>query len=348
MASVLLSDVIIPDIYLSYQAVDSPEKSLLVTSGVVVSNPLIQQLADAAGTTGTVPFWQDLDTTQEPNYSTDSPSDVAVPDKVTASDMSTRKAFVNKGYSSADLVAEVAGSDPMQRIRNRFGVWWKRQFQHRLIAMMTGIYNANVANNVAGNIPGPASFAGDMIVNIAVDAIANQSNNTRFTRAAFVQACFTMGDMFDQITTIVVHSAVYRTMVDNDDIAFIRPSKGTTEIPYFMGKLVLVDDTMPMVPGATDGFKYTCYMFGGGCIGYAAGAPPVPVEVYRRPDQGNGAGIEQLWERKTWLMHPFGYNWTNNTVTGQSPTNANMALGANWSRVVARKNVPLAFLVVNA
>jgi hypothetical protein len=144
-------------------------------------------------------------------------------------------------------------------------------------------------------------------------------------------------------------------MVDNDDITFERPSQTDPNIPisaggsvpYFLGKRVIVDDSMPVVAGSTSGFKYVSALFGEGVIGYGENLPLVPAEVYRRPDQGNGGGIEQLWERKSWAVHPFGYKFNSASVAGQSPTLAELALAANWTRVVQRKNVPLSFLITN-
>lgn len=336
MASTQLSDVIVPDIYLSYEADNSPEKSVLVTSGVAVTSALMTQIVDAAGITGFIPFWRDLDQTVEPNYSTDSPTDVAVPNKIVAGTMQTRKINQNQGYSAADLVNEIAGSNPMMRIRNRFGKYWERQFQRRIIATLQGVVAGNILNNGA-----------DMVNNIAIETGLTAGPGNIFSRAAFTTTAFTMGDMFDGITTIAVHSVIYKRMIDNDDIAFIQPAVGQMSVPTFLGRTVVVDDTMPVVAGITNGFKYTSYLFGPGAIGYGQGNPLIPVEVYRRPDQGNGGGVEQLWERKTWIVHPFGFTFNNVTVTGQSPTFANLRLAANWTRTILRKNVPLAVLITN-
>jgi hypothetical protein len=109
----------------------------------------------------------------------------------------------------------------------------------------------------------------------------------------------------------------------------------------------MVDDSMPVVAGTTSGFKYTSALFGEGVIGYGENLPKVPVEVYRRPDQANGGGIEQLWERKSMVIHPFGHKFNSTTVAAQSATLAELKLAANWTRVIERKNTPLAFLITN-
>jgi hypothetical protein len=322
MALVQLVDVIEPEVYGDYTAEDSPEKTAFYESGVITRNELLDQKANTGGRIIELPFWKDLDASQEPNRSDDTTND-ATPQKIEADSQKARIAYVNQGYSAADLAGEIAGSDPMQRVRNRFGTYWMRQWQRRLIAAAQGILADNIAND-----------GGDMVF-AAGDV---------FTRAAFVEAAFTLGDNVSVVRTIGVHSGVFKQMVDNDDIEFIEDSQGELTIPTYMGKRVVVDDGLPAV-SAGGNITYTSILFGEGAFGYGEGSPKMPVELERDASKGNGGGIETLWERKTWLLHPFGFDFLSTTVTGGvTPSLANLRLAANWNRVVYRKNVPLAFL----
>ena len=336
MANTLLTDIVIPEIYADYTSVEGPEKTAFFDAGIAVQNALLNNAANEGGKIAHVPFWKDLDASVEPNYSTDASGDTAVPAKVTAGEQIARKAFMNKGFSSADLAAEMAGSDPMQRIRDRFGMYWRRQWQRKVLACLDGVLADNVAND-----------SGDMVNDISIEDGLNATDANLFSRKAFTGAGFTLGDQFESTSAISVHSVVYNRMVDNDDIEFIPDSQGRLTIPTFMGRRVIIDDGMSVVAGATSGFKYTSVLFGQGVIGYGEGSPRVPVEIEREAAQGNGGGIETIWERKQWLLHPFGFQFLSATVSGQSPTNAELALAANWDRVVDRKNVPLAFLITN-
>ena len=336
MATTQISDVVVPEVYLTYQADNSPETTAFFDSGVVVRNPVLDASLDGGGMSVDIPYWRDLDASVEPNYSTDDPTQNASPQKIQAGEQLARKAFLNQGYSSADLTGELAGSDPMQRIRNRFGVYWQRQFQRRLIASVVGVLNANVANE-----------GSDMVhdVSIADGNAATEAN--LYGRAVFTAGAFTMGDQFEGIQAIAVHSIVAKRMVDNDDIVYVPDSNGNLTMPTYLGKRVIIDDGMPVLPGATSGFRYVSVLFGSGAIGYGEGTPRVPVEIAREASQGNGGGVETLWERKSWMIHPSGYKFTSTTVTGQSATLANLRLAANWARQIDRKNVPLAFIITN-
>lgn len=336
MATTQIADVIVPAVYMTYTAVNSPEKTAFFDSGVAVRNPMLDTALDEGGMQIDVPFWKDLDSTVEPNYSSDDPTQNASPQKVQAGEQLARKAFLNQGYSAADLVVELAGSDPMQQVRNRFGTYWMRQWQRRIIATALGTMNRNIASENS-----------DMVVNRAAESVAGTTDANLFARGAFTAAAFTLGDMFGEIGTIAVHSIVAKRMIDNDDIVYIPDSQGNLTIPTYLGKRVVIDDQMPIIPGTTNGYKYVSILFGNGAIGYGEGSPKVPVEVEREARQGNGGGVETLWERKSWLIHPFGYKFTSNTVSAQSATLANLRLAGNWQRVIERKNVPLAFLITN-
>lgn len=336
MALVRLTDAVVTEVYNSYTTDNTPERTAFFQSGAVARNAMLDAEAKTKGKKGHVPFWKDIDASIEPNYSTDDPDQKSVPNKIGSGEFQFRKAFMNQSFSDADLVVELAGSDPMQHIRNRFGVYWQRQWQRRCVAMLVGVCASNVANN-----------ASDMVIDRSIaDGNAATADNL-FGRTSFIDAAFTMGDRAEEIVAIAVHSMVYKRMVENEDIDFIPDSQGRLSIPTYMQRAVLVDDGLPVVPGATSGFVYTSIMYGAAIIGYGEGTPDTPSAVWRNEDAGNGGGIETILERNTWLLHPFGFNWTDASAPGMSPTLADLRKAANWSRVTDRKNVPVAFLKTN-
>lgn len=343
MATTRLSDAVIPEVYADYQAENTPEKTAFFESGVVVRNEMLDTKANTGGQEIQIPFWRDLDASVEPNASNDDPADMAAPNKLGSGLQKARISYLNQGYSAADLVVELAGSDPMQRIRNRFGTYWQRQWQRRIIASAVGLLADNEAND-----------DGDMVYDGAAGL---------WSRQAFTSAVFTLGDAFGQLSAIAVHSLAYKQMVDADDIDFVKDSQGNLTIPTFMGQRVIVDDSMPAVSaGSPASITTTAVLFGAGAFGYGEGSPEVPEEIERQARAGNGGGVETLWERKTWILHPFGYQFTGDDITNRSnlrgrtgadttvdefsPLLADLRKAANWNRVVDRKNVPIAFLKI--
>lgn len=336
MATTQLADIIDVTIFQDLPQVDGPEKTAFFESGIVTRNALLDSAASAAGKTVELPFWNDLDGSVEVNYSTDNPADVAVPQKITQGEQIARKAFVNQGWQASDLASELAmGGTAMEAIRAKTDRYFMRQWQRRLIAATNGVLADNVAND-----------AGDMVIDVASESIAGQSASTLFNRDAFTESAFTMGDAKEGLTAIAVHSAVHKQMVKNDDIVYIPDSQGMLTIPTYMGLRVIVDDGLTVTAGATDGFKYTSVLFGPGAFGYGQGMPEVPVEVEREASQGEGGGIETLWVRNTWILHPFGFQQTG-TPAGVSFTQTELAAATSWDRVLDRKLIPLAYLITN-
>lgn len=336
MATTRLSDIIDVVVYQDLPQVNGPEKTAFFESGIVTRTPVLDALASAAGKTAELPFWNDLDGSVEVNYSTDNPASSATPQKITQGEQIARKAFVNQGWQAADLASELAmGGTAMEAVRAKTSMYFQRQWQRRLVAATNGILADNVAND-----------SGDMVVDVASESIAGQSASTLFNRDAFTEAVYTMGDAATSLSAICVHSAVMSQMVKNDDIDYIPDSQGRLTIPTYMGMRVIVDDGMTVTAGTTDGFKYTSVIFGAGAFGYGVGMPEVPVEVEREAAQGDGGGIETLWERNTWLLHPFGFQQTG-TPAGLSFTQAELAAAAQWDRILERKLVPISFLVTN-
>lgn len=345
--STQITDIIDVEIFAALPAVDGPEKTAFFESGIVVQNGLLNSIAAGPGKVGELPFWRDLDATNAPNLSNDDPSDVATPDKIIQGSQVCYKAFLNQSWGKYDLASELAmGPKAMDRIRQRTDTYWKRQWQRRLIATVNGVLTENIATD-----------GGDMVHVAAGLTNADITANTVFTRENFTSSVFTLGDAFETLAAIGVHSIVYKRMVDNDDIIMMPDSQGMLKIPTYLGYRVIIDDSLPVTPaaGAAPGDaapRFTSVLFGVGAFGFGEGMPEVPVEIDRNPAVGGGGGLESLWTRKTWILHPFGFK--QNTITGppavpdgESFSLAELATAGVWSRVVERKNVPMAFLVTN-
>jgi hypothetical protein len=349
MAVVRLSDVVIPEVYLGYQALNTPELTAFWQAGLVVRTELMDTIARTGGSQVTLPFWKDLDSSIEPNMSNDDPADMAVPNKVGTGKMTARKAFMNQGFSSMDLIGELSGSEPLQHIRNRFGTYWARQYQRRLIASLKGILADNIAND-----------AGDMVVNISAAA----GELARFNSTAAIDAAATMGDALDAsgFGAIAVHSAIRTKMVKDQDIIYIPDAQGQLTIATYKGMRVIVDDALTYSGAAGPDRVYMSVLIGTGFFGFGSeigscfaageGVPMTAVEVEREARAGNGGGMETIWERKTTILHPYGWSWTDPTgadaLTEFSPVLTDLAKAAPWNRVVDRKQAPIAFVLSKA
>lgn len=324
MAVTRLGDVIVPEEFTNYVVQNTMEASALVQSGIVQRNGEIEAQLTAGADSFNVPFWNDLGD-DEANIANDDPDVTATPRKITSEKQIVRKAFLHNSWSAMNLASELSGDDAMTRIQSRAAAYWTRQTQRRLIASLNGILADNVANN-----------AGDMVLDITGAAGAA----AEFASAAVIDAAGTLGDQMGNVAGIAVHSDIYRKMLKLDLVEFI-PDSQSRMIATYRGMAVVMDDLLPVVAG-----DYTTALFTPGAVGWGMTAPRVAdgTEIENKPGAGNGGGQQILHSRVNLAVHPAGFQWREQTVADESPTIAELVLAANWSRVVERKAVGLAFL----
>jgi hypothetical protein len=287
------------------------------------------------GRTFNVPFWKDLDDS-DPDAASDDPNSFAVPSKLGSGTDIARRIIWTKGWSSAKLVNELAGSDPMARISSRIGAYWGRRFDDACIATMRGIFADNVAND-----------AGDMVNDISTDSASAITSAERISAESVMDTAQTMGDAKGALRLLVMHSQVNTRLAKNDLIDFRPDSEGKLRIPTYLGYDVMVSDKVPAIAG-TNRIRYWNFLIGADAFGWAESPVAVPVEVDPEPSAGDGMGIDTIWTRRQFAVHPYGIKWTDTSVGGDFPTVAELRLAANWDRVYPeRKQIPLALLITN-
>jgi hypothetical protein len=340
-----LADVIVPEFFAEYMAQNSMTSTALFQSGVLVRNPLMAAQLGAGGDILNIPAWGDLLSPadpggSDPNISNDDPTQLSTPNKLSAVNQLCRKSYLNNSWAATNFAGELAGSDPMQRIASRLLAYWDRTYEYRLVQSLIGVLLSNVANN-----------ASDMVVDISAAATGSpitidgvQYTSPGFARDAVISAAGTIGDRSSTFRAIAMHSFVYREALRNNEIEFIRDSDNNILFSSYAGLAVTVDDSLTMPTAGV----YLSVLFGGGALGFADGEPTTGfgIEVFRTPDAGKGGGMSTLYTRRNSIIHPLGFSFNSASVAGESPTSAELAKAANWTRTaISRKSVPLCYLV---
>lgn len=337
MATVQLSDIYNPLVFAAAAQEAQLELNRFITSGVMVSDPRISSMASVGGNIGELPFFQPLGT-DEPNYSNDVPGTTSTPLNISSSKMVYRLASQNQSWSIMDISRELGLQDPVGAITSRVGQYWATNNERRLIQSVNGVIADNIANDI-----------GDMVndISVAIDTAATDAN--RIDGDAVIDTVQTLGDHGENLRAMAVHSVVYRRLQKLNLIDFIPDSRGEVNIPSYQGKTVIVDDSLSGISYGTTPVNtyYDTVLFGAGQFGSGEGSVNVPSEFIRKPDAGNGGGEERLYSRRSDIIHPAGFQFIGGSVAGQSATQAELALAANWDRVFNRKNVALAVLRTN-
>jgi len=331
MAYTVLADIVVPEVFSPYMQMMTEVKSKLAQSGVLARDATVDQLMSGGGLTFNLPKWNDLADTAA-NVSSGNAGAPITPLNISSLTEIAIRLSRNQAWGSGDLLATLAGSDPMEAIASRVSDYWVRQLQLATLATLAGVFSDNDTND-----------AGDYTIDITG---AYTPGTTDFSAGAFIDAVHTMGDSEGDLGIVVMHSVVYAKAKKNNLIDFIPDSINpqAATIPTFLGRRVLFDDGMPVNTA-----DYDTYILGAGALSWGVGNPKIPSEVYRLPLDAAGGGTDALVSRVEWVVAPRGHAFTGATPAAGGPTNAatagNLAHVGSWNRVVSeRKQVKIARL----
>src|SRR5690606_11441296 len=296
MAKTVIADVIVPEVFNPYVIERTAELSAFYQSGIIARNPELDRLASSGGKLINMPFWEDLTGDDEVLSDTDA----LTVGKITADQDVAALLTRGRAWSVNDLAKALSGDDPMAAIGDLVAEYWARRFQAILIKTLDGIFG-NAATGMDTNKHDISALEGDAAV---IDA------------KTAVDAIYKLGDNADKLTGFAMHSATVAKLTKDDLIETIPPSEGKPAVRMFLGKPVIVDDSLPVSEGV-----YTTYIFGAGAFGWGEGGAPVPVETARDAL----AGDDILIHRRHFILHPRGVAFQNASVAGATPSNAELA-----------------------
>jgi hypothetical protein len=321
MTNTRLSDVIEPTLFAKYVTRMTAEKARIFQAGLTRTDPNLAAFLAGGGRTTHIPYWTDLTAGTE-LISSDDETLVGAAAKLTATKDIAIRNNRNKGWSSSDLTAQLAGDDPMSMAASRVADFWANSLEKMMVSVLKGL----VADNIAAN-------SGDMV---------KDSTGSTITAELIIDAASTMGDADDRLAAIIMHSKTYARLAKLNLIDFIPDSDGKVRFPSYLGYQVIRDDDCYQ-----NGTITHTYLLARDAFAWGEGTPKVPVEIDRKPSLGNGGGVEELWSRREFCLHPYGYQFVG-AIAGMSPTNAEYELATSWTRVATeRKQVGIAALITN-
>jgi hypothetical protein len=304
---------LIPELFFDYQQEEIRDKNALVTSGLMVTNAAIQAEFAKGGKTIDLPFYGDLTGDSEIDSDTvaSNPADISGDIQVGVRNMR------RKSWRSSDLAAALSGSDPSQAIARSTGRYWIRDMQVVVRNILNGLF----------------ATGGPLVSSHAVGG-----NSSQLSAGLMVDGIAKLGDAGDELTGVMMHSAVYYALMKLD---LIVPASNTSQIDTrlsgqalemdtYLGRPVFKDDRLPFTAGAGTGGTtvYDTFFFGPGAFAYATAPAKTPVES----DRDKFLGIDFLINRTHYLVHPNGLSWRGNAVAA-APSNAELAAPANWVKV---------------
>lgn len=315
MPKTKIADVIVPEIFTAYVIKRTMELSALIQSGIAVQNDKLDELVTSGGKLINMPYWKHL--TGEDEVLSDSTP--LTPDKIASSQDVAALLIRGKAWSANELASALSGSSAMQAIGAQVAQWWAAREQQVLIAILGGIFADALKTSHVNDISAGTGAAAVISANAILD-----------TKQL-------LGDAADQFTALAMHSAVFTALQKQNLIQYIPNARGEVNIPSYLGYRIVVDDGCPNAAGI-----FSTYLFAAGSFGRGDGLPVdlTPTETDRDSLQSD----DILVNRRAYVLHPFGVKFTNNTVTGATPSNSELSTAANWAKVYDDKAIGLALL----
>ena len=322
MAITTIADLqIVPDKFTEYTLQRTTEKSMLVRSGIVTSDPQVSQIINGTPKGGNMiqmPFYKPL-TGEDEVFGEDAMTPAGVD---TDNEMATLL-IRQKAWGDTDLSKVLGGTDPMAAIGDLVADWWVIREQAIMLSILKGLFVADTGalKNHLLDVSGEAS---DNVINVDTTLTAKQL----------------MGDAANKLGLVFMHSATYTSLQKRQQITTEYDSDLKVEIDYYLGYQVVVDDSMPVNSGV-----YDTYFIGKGAFAREDGMPQGLVGT--ETDRDKLASSNYLINRRALVMHPLGVSFKKPNAFADNKkyaANSDLATAANWELKKDHKNVPIVCL----
>jgi hypothetical protein len=307
MPKTTIANLLTPENWAAYQVNPTAARTALWASGIVAA--LTGLTLPNGGGTVNLPFFNDL-TGDEENLSGADPLTVG---NITAAKDIAAVIARGRAFSVNDLAKVLSGADPLRAIMELIDSYQMRQSQKELINMLAGAFAAASMSGNVSDISGGAS-----------EAVRAFNQNT------FLDACQLLGDAKDGVSAVAMHSATETYLAKQQMIVYETTADKGERIGRYLGKLVIVDDGLPVDTGT-----YTSYIFGPGAVGFVQDTIG---ENDIETDRDILAGDTVATYRRRFILHPRGIKWIG-TPVGDFPSRTELAIGTNWERVYENKQI---------
>lgn len=234
--------------------------------------------------------------------------------------------WVEKDFST-DITG---GVDFMDNVAAQVSEYFEDVDQDTLLAILKGVFAMTGTKNL--------EFVNNHTFDITEEEGEKAKAGATTLNSAIQKAS---GDKKAKFTMAIMHSTVATNLENLQLLAYLKYTDANgvqrdLTLASWNGRVVLIDDNMPTEEveageGIEAHTKYTTYLLGDGAIDYENIGAKVPFEMDRDP-KTNG-GQDTLYARQRKVFAPYGISYTKKSQAKLSPTDEELANGANWELV---------------
>lgn len=266
---------------------------------------------------GTLPFFGRLSGAPV-NYDGETDIPANTPDTFTQKFVVIGRA---KGFLEKDFSEDITGGVKfMDHVALGVAEYWAEVYQAGLLSVLKGIFSMTGKEN--------EEFVTNHTLDISEDSTFGATTlNTALQKAS--------GDRKSGFSIAIMHSKVATDLENLQLLEYLKYTdtngvQRNLTLATLNGRIVLVDDGMPVDVSTPETPKYTTYVLGDGAITFEDVGAKVPVEMARDPSKNGGETT--LYTRRRYVIAPDGISFVG-TPAKKSPTDAELEAGASWSLI---------------
>lgn len=326
-----------PDVFTDYIQEADPVHTSIINSGVLRVSPEISAVLTDKNNVFTVPNYAPL-TGEAKNYDGETDN---TPVEVSAKKQTGMAFRRMAAWKDQDFTRELTGADPLGDVARKVAYYQQKNNQKDLLSIIDGVLSVDAMS----------SHVKDITASKGSSSTATPTAENRLSADTFLDAAQeALGDNFDDLTMVAMHSRVYTNLLKLQLVNNI----ATTPDAYSRGVqfgvllnkyLVMVDDSL--TTSTKDGAAtYTTYLLGEGSIATARNVR-IDRPNYVNYDPESKGGVNKLYTKWGMAMHPLGMSLDVSKIAKNSPTRTELGTKANWTKVWDAKNIKLAKIVSN-
>lgn len=326
-----------PDVFTDYIQEVDPVHTSIINSGVLRVAPEISAVLTDKNNVFTVPNYTPL-TGDAKNYDGETDN---TPVEVAAAKQTGMAFRRMAAWKDQDFTRELTGADPLGDVARKVAYYQQKNNQKELLSVIDGVLGVDAMS----------SHVKDITVDKGSSPTATPTAENRLSADTFLDAAQeALGDNFDDLTMVAMHSRVYTNLLKLQLVNNI----ATTPDAYSRGVqfglllnkyLVMVDDSL--TTGTKDDLTtYNTYLLGEGAIATARNVR-IDRPNYVDYDPESKGGVNKLYTKWGMAMHPLGMSLDVSKIAKNSPTRVELGTNANWTKVWDAKNIKLAKIVSN-
>ena len=331
-----IADLITPEIFTPYVAEQTTQLDSFLQSGIVAPMEQLNATEDG-GDYVNIPFFK---ANLEGAFEVLKDNKSLTPGKIDADKQVGVVLRRGRAFEVRDLAAIVSGSDPMAAIGNKLAAYIAHQRQIDLLACLKGVFGG--MDELKTDVDTEAAF-NELAKNIGSNATCPILGPKQVADARAL-----LGEQGDKLTTVVMHSRVYYSLVERRAIDFvytkagagsaeatagsIAQSFGDVSVPTFMGLRVVVSDDVD-VDSTSSPARFGTYFFTEGAVGSGT-----TFALRTERDRDILAKSDAMSFDLHYTYHPIGASWKSSSG-GANPDPVELAKVGNWEKVYKTENI---------